>query len=195
MYFNKIRHPSNFSFAQSHTNGSLAIGAKPVQATVRDLGEDVFHVELRDANRWPLDARVLPLHDDAFAGTDSRYQLAITDSGNLVLNGAGGEAILSGIDGACLGACGSAWLVQFARNAEMRFFGQGEKVTGLEKTGKRTKYWNADVWADHAMHTIETGQADPQYAAVPYLLVRQGEQWVGILVDHPGAVFMDTGSN
>ena len=201
MYFNKIRHPSNFTFAHAHTNGSLAIGAKPVQAKVRDLGEDVFHVELRDANRWPLDARVLPLYDDAFAGTDSRYQLLITDSGNLALHsgsgdgGTGGEAILSGIDGACLGACGSAWLVQFARNAEMRFFGQGEKVTGLEKTGKRTKYWNADVWADHAMHTIETGQADPQYATVPYLLVRQGQQWVGILVDHPGAVFMDTGSN
>lgn len=201
MYFNKIRHPSNFSFANAHTNGTLTIGAKPLQATVRDLGEDVFHVELRDAKRWPLDARVLPLHDDAFAGTGSRYQLQITDSGNLVLNcggsdgGTGGEAILSGIDGACLGACGSAWLLQFARNAEMRFFGQGEKVTGLEKTGKRTKYWNADVWADHAMHTIENGQADPQYAAVPYLLVRQGQQWVGILVDHPGAVFMDTGSN
>ena len=90
MYFNKIRHPSNFTFAHAHTNGSLSIGARPVQATVRDLGEDVFHVELRDANRWPLDARVLPLHDDAFAGTGTRYQLQITDSGNLKLNCGGG---------------------------------------------------------------------------------------------------------
>ncbi len=195
MYFNKIRHPSNFTFAHAHSSGVLAMGARPVHASVRDLGEDVFHVELTDTTRWPLDARVLPLHDGAFVHAGSRSQLSISDAGNLVLNGAAGEPLLSGLHGACLGVCGSAWLVQFSRTADMRFFGQGEKVTGLEKSGKRTKFWNADVWADHAMHTIEHGQADPQYAAIPYLLVRQGQQWVGILVDHPGAVFMDTGSN
>ena len=195
MYFNKIRHPSNFTFAQVHDRGVLTLGGKAVQATVRDLGEDVFHVELTDAVRWPLDARVLPLNEEAFASQDSRLRLGISATGNLVLRGADGESLLSGLEGACLGACGSAWLVQFARHAEMRFVGQGEKVTGLEKSARRTKFWNADVWADHAMNTIEHGQADPQYASIPYLLVRQGQQWVGILVDHPGAVFMDTGSN
>ena len=195
MYFNKIRHPSNFTFARSCNNGALAMGAKPVQANVRDLGEDVFHVELTDTARWPLDARVLPLHEGAFVNTTSRCQLAVSATGNLALTGAAGEPLLSGLEGACLGVCGNAWMVQFARQSEMRFFGQGEKTTGLEKSGKRTKFWNADVWADHAMHSIEHGQADPQYASIPYLLVRQGEQWVGILVDHPGAVFMDTGSN
>jgi alpha-glucosidase len=195
MYFNKIRHPSNFTFAHAHDNGVLTMGARPVQAAVRDLGEDVFHVELTDTTRWPLDARVLPLHDDAFVRTSSRCQLHVSATGNLVLSGTAEERLLSGLEGACLGVCGSAWMVQFARHADMRFFGQGEKTTGLEKSGKRTKFWNADVWADHAMHSIEHGQADPQYASVPYLLVRHGEQWVGILVDHPGAVFMDTGSN
>jgi alpha-glucosidase len=90
------------------------------------------------------------------------------------LHGERAVKLCRGMEGACLGVCGSAWMVQFARHAEMRFFGQGEKTTGLEKTGKRTKFWNADVWADHAMHTIEHGQADPQYASIPYLLVRQG---------------------
>lgn len=195
MYFNKIRHPSNFTFARAHHNGALVMGAKRVQANVRDLGDDVFHVELTDATRWPLDARVLPLHEDAFVNSTSRFQLAMSATGNLALTDVEGEPLLSGLEGACLGVCGSAWMVQFARHADMRFFGQGEKTTGLEKSGKRTKFWNADVWADHAMHSIEHGQADPQYASIPYLLVRQGEQWVGILVDHPGAVFMDTGSN
>ncbi len=195
MYFNKIRHPSNFTFANAHANQTLSVGAKTVQATVRDLGEDVFHLELNDAQRWPLDARVLPLHDDAFKANPSQYQLGISTTGHLALKAADGTELLSGVAQASLGVCGSAWLVQFARNTDMRFFGQGEKMTGLEKSGKRTKFWNADVWADHAMHTIENGQADPQYAAVPYLLVRHGARWVGILVDHPGAVFMDTGSN
>ncbi|MES2952164.1 MAG: TIM-barrel domain-containing protein [Pseudomonadota bacterium] len=195
MYFNKIRHPSNFTFASAHANNTLSLGTKSVQAKVRDLGEDVFHLELNDTKRWPLDARVLPLHDDAFAAKKSQYQLGISTTGHLSLTAPGGAELLGGVAQASVGVCGSAWLVQFARNNNMRFFGQGEKTTGLEKTGKRTKFWNADVWADHAMHTIENGQADPQYAAVPYLLVRHGARWVGILVDHPGAVFMDTGSN
>ncbi len=52
MYFQKIRHPSNFRFATAHDGGALQLGgAAPLQAQVRDLGEDVFHVELRDAAR------------------------------------------------------------------------------------------------------------------------------------------------
>ncbi len=194
MYFQKIRHPSNFSFAERHAAQRLSVGAHGVDTLVRDLGEDVFHVELREPGRWPLDARLLRMFDDVFSGA-SAHRLAFSDSGNLVLQQGTGEPLLAGIEGAAIGVCGSAWLVQFARDEAMRFYGQGEKVTGLEKTGKRTKFWNADVWADHAMSTIVDGQADPQYAAIPYLLVRSGSSWVGILVDHPGAVFMDTGSN
>jgi alpha-glucosidase len=195
MYFQKNRHPSNFSFANGHAHNTLTLGSKSVRIGLRDLGEDVFHVELEDAVRWPLDARTLPMLEDAFTPGTSRYCLNVLADGQLELTDTAGRSLLAGVAGACFGVCGSAWMLQLARTADMRFFGQGEKVTGLEKSGKRTKFWNADVWADHAMHTIEHGQADPQYAAIPYLLVRQGEQWVGILVDHPGAVFMDTGSN
>ena len=97
-----------------------------------------------------------------------------------------GTNVFAGVPGACVGVCGKAWMVQFARDDDMRFYGQGEKVTGLEKTGKRTKFWNLDVWADHPMPVIIDGQADPQYAAVPYLLIRNGSQWIGVLVDTPG---------
>ena len=198
MYFQKIRHPSNFSFAQSHAEGVLACGTSHIAAKVRDLGEDVFHVELQDAARWPLDPRLLPMLEQAFQGPSS-YQLRLDAHGQIRLQTASGETALAGArtetHSASLGVCGSAWLVQWQRHEAMRFYGQGEKVTGLEKTGKRTKFWNADVYADHAMSTIVDGQADPQYASVPYLLVRHGAHWIGILVDHPGAVFMDTGSN
>ena len=47
MQFHKIRHPDNFRFAPEVT----------VQARVRDLGSDVFHLELDDPARWSLDAR------------------------------------------------------------------------------------------------------------------------------------------
>ncbi len=196
MYFNKIRHPSNFRFGSAYGGAGLLCGDAHIATRVRDLGEDVFHVELRDAARWPLDARTEPMLEEDFAiGPASRYRLGISDQGQLLLQSAAQHTVLSGAQAGSIGVCGSAWLVQLARHADMRFYGQGEKLTGLEKTGKRTKFWNADVWADHAMHTVENGQADPQYAAIPYLLLRSGEHWVGILVDHPGAVFMDTGSN
>ena len=143
MYFNKIRHPSNFTFASAHVHQTLSLGAKSVQTTVRDLGEDVFHLELNDAKRWPLDARVLPLHDGAFKASPSLYELALSATGHLALTAPDGAEVLGGVANASLGVCGSAWIVQFARNTDMRFFGQGEKTTGLEKTGKRTKFWTA----------------------------------------------------
>lgn len=195
MYFQKIRHPSNFSFASGHAAQTLLIGTSSVETMVRDLGEDVFHVELRNAARWPLDPRLVRMHDDAFGACGSTHRLGLTDSGNLALTRGEGEIVLAGVESASLGVCGSAWIVQLARDAEMRFYGQGEKFTGLEKTGKRTKFWNLDVWGDHPMPVVIEGQADPQYAAIPYLLIRRGRSWIGILVDHPGVVFMDTGSN
>ena len=109
MYFQKIRHPSNFKFAHAHAQGTLQIGKGQVQASVRDLGEDVFHVELNDPQRWPLDARVLPMLDQAFQNTASVCQLQISGSGNLALVDSNGESMLSGLEGACLGVCGNAW--------------------------------------------------------------------------------------
>ena len=185
MQFHKNRHPDNFRFAPEVT----------VQARVRDLGSDVFHLELSDAARWSLDARTLPLLEAGLGGAASSHRLQLTAQGALVLSAADGTPVLAGRPGASVGVCGSAWMLQFARDAGMRFFGQGEKVTGLEKGGKRSNFWNADVWADHAMPIIEHAQADPQYASIPYLLVRSGTHWIGLLVDNPGAVFMDTGSN
>ena len=169
MYFQKIRHPSNFRFVSGHAGDALQLGdAAPLQARVRDLGEDVFHVEFRDDARWPLDPRLLRMHDDAFAGA-STHSFGFDADGTLRLEDAQGARVLAGVPRASVGVCGKAWLVQLARNDDMRFHGQGEKVTGLEKTGRRTKFWNLDVWGDHPMPVIIDGQADPQYAAIPYL--------------------------
>ena len=172
----------------------MHFGEDHIPCEVRDLGEDMFHVELRHAHRWPLDARLVRMREQGFSGPSS-CRLGFDPAGRLSLHSATGEPMLQGIAGATLGVCGSAWLVQFARTEAMRFYGQGEKVTGLEKSGQRTKFWNLDVWGDHPMQSVIDEQPDPQYAAIPYLLIRHGPHWVGILVDHPGNVFMDTGSN
>jgi alpha-glucosidase len=194
MYFRKIRHPSNFRFADRQAQGALHFGDDQASLVVRDLGEDVFHVELRDPTRWPLDARLVRMLDDAFSGP-SNCRLGFDSAGLLSLHSAAGDVMLRGLADANVGVCGSAWMLQFARSEAMRFYGQGEKVTGLEKTGQRTKFWNLDVWGDHPLQTVIDEQPDPQYAAIPYLLIQHAQHWVGVLVDHPGNVFMDTGSN
>jgi alpha-glucosidase len=149
---------------------------------------------LQQRTRWPLDARLVRMHEDAFSGA-SQHQLTLDDSGTLTLRCASGQPLLQGVLDACIGVCGEAWLLQLEHRAEMRFYGQGEKLTGLEKTGRRTQFWNCDVWADHPMPVIIDGTPDPLYAAIPYVLVQNGAHWIGVLVDHPGKVFMDTGSN
>src|SRR4249920_3592149 len=120
MYFKKIRHPSNFRFADRCAGGVLQVGAAPVPARVRDLGEDVFHVELEDRARWPLDARLVRMHDAAFAGA-STHHLGFDTAGTLQLVDATGALVLGGVIGACVGVCGAAWLVQLARSDAMRF--------------------------------------------------------------------------
>ena len=110
MYFQKIRHPSNFRFATGHAGDSLGLGdAAPLRAHVRDLGEDVFHVELRDDARWPLDPRLLRMHDDAFAGT-STHRLGFDADGTLRLEAAQGGHALAGIrvDGRGVGGLGAS---------------------------------------------------------------------------------------
>ncbi len=192
MYFTKIRHPANFAFADRHRDGRLSAGNATLDARIRDLGEDVFHVELTHA-RWAIDCRTVRMFED-FTGA-SRHRLAFAADGSLALTAADGSTVLAGLAGMTIGHCGQAWLVQFARNAAMRFYGQGEKTTGLEKTGKRTKFWNTDVWGDFPLDQVFNGTPDPLYVAIPYLLIKQGDRFLGILVDNPGTVFMDTGSS
>lgn len=194
MYFQKIRHPSNFRFADQHRDAQLRFGDQRIACQVRDLGEDLFHVELQQAERWPLDARVLRMLEQGFEAPSS-FTLGFDAEGRLGLRDAAGQTVLQGVPGASVGVCGSAWLLQWARHEGMRFYGQGEKVTGLEKSGQRSKFWNVDVWSDHPLKTVIEERPDPQYAAIPYLLIQAGAHWVGVLVDHPGNVFMDTGSN
>lgn len=186
MNFRKFRHPSNFRFAQ---------GGEDFVPVLRELGDDVFHLGLGAGPRWPLAVRGQPLNEEVFAPQPSRHRLVLDAQAGLQLQGPGGQVLLHGRAGATFGVCGSAWLWQLVHDPAMRFYGQGEKAGPLERSGRRSLFWNADVWADHAMHEVEHGEPDPLYISIPYLLVQCPGGWVGLLVDHPGAAFMDTASN
>ncbi len=181
MYFYKIRHPDNFSFA-------------PARAAIRSLGADVFHLALPGAKPWknPSQAELA----DAIPGED-RHELVFDDAGDLRVRakGATDEILLGGVPGATFGTCGSAWMLQFRHEPEMQFYGLGEHSKGLEKSDQRVKFWNTDLWGDFSLHEIRHAYANPMYVSIPWVIVRRGDTYLGLLVNHPGAVFMDLASS
>lgn len=181
MYFNKIRHPANFAFAA------------PAKSTVAHLGDDVHRITVRGRKPWknPSQAELAK----KLSG-QARHAVAFTpDNGLQVTEAATGRTLLAGVPGATHGTCGDAWMLQFRHHADMRFYGLGEHSGKLEKSGQRVKFWNTDLWGDFSLHEIRTANPNPMYVDIPWLIVKQGNDYLGLLVNHPGAVFMDLASS
>ena len=119
---------------------------------------------------------------------DAGGVLALTET-------ATGAVVLKGSAHGMFGASGAAWMFQFHHEPDMQFYGLGEHNKHLEKSGQRTKFWNTDVMGDFPAHEVAHGHPNPMYIAIPWLIIKQGNRYVGILVHNPGAVFMDLASN
>lgn len=192
MHFRKIHHPCNFIFADTYTaksagRGDLHIDGCRFGVRIEDHGDEVFRLTVRD-RRWSANrsqAGVVPSVGDA-----SRWQLHFDRHATLSLNDERGHALLGGIWQESFGVCGTAWMLQFQPDPAYRFYGMGEKLGGLEKSGTRTKFWNTDVMADFAISDIERGITDPMYVSIPWLVVKRQGRYLGILVDNPYAVFI-----
>ncbi len=187
MYFNKIRHPSNFDFAP----------AAPARARIDSLGGDVFRLRVPGARLWKNPSQALLA--ERIDGADTTA-LAFAADGTLSLaplpSSSVSAPLLTTTPGATFGRCGATWMLQFRHHPELRFYGLGEHSSpGLEKTAQRVKFWNTDLWGDFSLHEIRHAHPNPQYVSIPYVAVRTPGGWVGLLVHHPGAVFMDLASN
>ena len=61
----------------------------------------------------------------------------------------------------------------------------GAKTGSLERRGRRTMLWARDMLvAEHS---------DPLYAAIPFLLLRRGRNWIGALLDSAARSIFDLG--
>ena len=180
MYFNKIRHPANFVFA-------------PQSTLIEDLGSDVHRLKISGGTPWknPSQAELAA----ALPGKSHHQVISDAKTGFRIAKNATGRALLSGVPDATFGTCGSSWLLQFLHTPDMQFYGLGEHNKGLEKSGQRVKFWNTDLWADFSLHEIRHANPNPMYVAIPWLIVKQGNEYLGILINHPGAVFMDLASS
>lgn len=195
MYFNKIRHPGNFAFPSgaNPASGTLQWPDGACRLKIDPIGADVHRLTIAH-HRWQPHGSQVELA--ATLSGESFHRIEFEPTGRLaVIEQATGRSVLRGAAGGTFGICGQAWLFQFHYDPEMRFYGLGEHGSALEKSGQRVKCWHTDLFGDFPTDEVRHGQPNPMYAAMPWLIVKQGNRYVGLLVNHPGAVFMDLASN
>lgn len=190
MNFNKIPPAINFRY-QMENQPLLQAEAKAYKPELKDLGDGVYRYTIR-AQKWQQESQAI-LDFDSFSGTSSRASITHTADGTLSIQYAG-QQLLKSFKGRAFGVLGNKWNLCFAYDAAMRFYGLGEKNTGMEKSGQSCKFWNTDAFFDFGFSRAEKEATDPLYASVPYVLIEQAAGCVGILIENPYPSFMNLGS-
>ncbi len=189
--FSKYFNPHNFRFADGQAQAGLRIGEKAFSLDARMVGEDVYRIRIGNDALWPQDHNRTPLFADESGGEGLQGKATRLESGrdgSLALKaGALGRTFLASLPGAAFGVCGRAWMFQFRQRPDMQFYGMGEKSTPFEKSDRAHRFWNTDVWADHGTSKAKDKTYDPDYISVPYVIIKRGNTYAGLLLDNPHA--------
>lgn len=188
MYFTKYPHRANFSFVETYDPeiGQICAGRRVFEANVEAFEGDVYRIRVSNPDVW-AESAPLAEYDVPGESQDTRFQA--DEDFNLSLTGKDGEAILSGN----FGVSGQASMFVFRLSGPARFYGMGEKTFGkMELSGYRAKFWNTDVWGDFHFGQWGEHPSDPPYASIPYLAIKVGDEYIGLLLNTPQAAFMET---
>ena len=195
IYANKIPYVANFRFAQAAGPSAWRIGEDRHGYRLTGNGAGIFRIESALRSRGPNPSQA-ELDYEASEGKDPEYVLETRDGdGGLRLADAGGRVLLETWPGKAVGLNGDAHVLCFRHRDEFRYYGMGEKLKGLELSGVRTKFWNTDSFADFDWGAIENARVDPYYASIPYLIVRTGAGWAGLLMNTAYPAFMSTAAD
>ena len=196
MYLTKYPNTANYAFAQEHDPDSGALSPPAggeITAAITRYGEDVFLLELSGRDWGATPARVgltpPPLPSEAGAAGSGQTELVIGDDADLNWRTTDGTVLLSSSVEGGIGLCGTSAMFRFQAPEGLRWYGLGEQPSGLEKSGVRTKFWNSDVWSDHPFAVHEANEAHPMYVSIPYVIVRTGTTYLGLLLDNPAETF------
>ncbi|MBL8048688.1 MAG: hypothetical protein JNJ45_08400 [Chthonomonas sp.] len=193
MFYNKAPHPANFAFLDKLVQGQGQIGATRVNVAIEEFGPDTFRLTAA-RNDDSAEKNLVPL---VAAGGSSQHQVSLTvdASGHLELK-AGKTSLLKSVPGKGFGVCAAASIFCFEYHKSDQYFGLGEKAFDrLEVSQMRTKFWNTDALGDFPYGQWKEGPADPYYVSIPYVILRRGDHWIGLLLHNPCAAFIDTGSD
>ncbi len=199
MYFHKYPIDANFDFVKQCKMGQWAtLGPTRFRVQLTEFVDDVYRIRV-ESPHWPKSnnlAGLMPplILKKASAGV-ARSRLRIDSGCGMQLQDDRGRVVLQSVSRQTIGLCGAASLFMFQREKGHQFYGMGEKSTGLEHSGRRTKFWNTDVWADFHVAQFRDGTPDPMYVSIPYLIVKRDNTYVGLLLDNPHATFMDTAAS
>lgn len=198
MYFHKYLIAGNFEFVKQCKAGQWAtLGKTRYRLHLTEFQDDIYRLRV-ESPRWPQSfsqAGLTPPPVLKKNGTRARSRITLDRGCGIRLVDDRGRVILQSPSGQTFGLCGDASLFMFRREACHQFYGMGEKSTGLEHSGRRTKFWNTDVWADFHVAQFRDGTPDPMYVSIPYLIVKRDNTYVGLLLDNPHATFMDTSAS
>lgn len=196
MYFRKFPHPSNFDYISStRPNGGARAARVALKTRTQRYADDIFHLQV-GGGPWPRNpsiAGLTPPPRVPWARGGVRAEIDSTFA--LTLRTAENEVLLSAPRGRAFGVSGTSSLFLFHLHEGDRFYGMGEKMLGLELSGKQSKFWNTDVFADFHWKEVFDDRPDPYYASIPYLILHRGRHWIGLLLDNPHAAFISTGAN
>ncbi|MEX2607877.1 MAG: TIM-barrel domain-containing protein [Kiritimatiellia bacterium] len=202
MHFKKYLHSENFEFPSVLTaENRFSELRKPCAVAFPSLGNNIFRFTVT-GNGWnrnestldlfPGNAGVPPAHPPPSVDTVNAH--LHPDPFSLSFKSNKGGSLLESVPGKAFGVCGDSFLMGFKLDGDEKFYGLGEKFLGLELSGTCTKFWNTDIMGDFPPAVFTEGRPDPAYVSIPYLIIKTKSGWVGILVNNPGAVMVNTGA-
>jgi alpha-glucosidase len=191
MFFTKFPHRSNFVFAENCKAGEglFSAGDRQFDFSVETYADGIYRVTIDHAD-WGENRSISDLTPPDTCECSS---VGISKNFGLRFQNAAGKTFLETTEGKSFGVSGPAWLFQFSVTSETKFYGMGEKDFGrFELSGIRTKFWNTDVWGDFHFGQWKEHTVDPPYLSIPYVILKQGDEFVGILLHTPGTAFFET---
>lgn len=193
MLFTKVPYKANFDFVDAYDpkTGRIQIGQRALTATVRHFEGDIHHIAIRgegllgeDVNLTAMNAPKETSEGSLKIGKDFAIEVVGTD----------GEPFLVSEPG--FGVMGDTHLFSFAFDRSFKAYGLGEKTFGkFDLTKQRVRYWNTDALGDFHHKQWEDSPCDPYYASVPYLILRKGDTYIGLLLHNPYPSWIDTGTD
>jgi alpha-glucosidase len=196
MYFNKFPHPSNFRFVDSFhlKTGTLLAGDETFQTRLDYYRGDLVRVRIYSEDRWQENPSLVQLTPPAL--TDKPGRITVQEPFEIVVVGRRRREILRSAKGVSFGVSGKSSLFQFTVGKDAQFFGMGQKFFGrMELSGVRTKFSNTDVWSDFHFGQWGGHPSDPPYFSTPYVIVRVGSDYAGLLLHNPAPTFMEIPGN